>query len=249
MGAESGMWVPLQQGRIADLIADRILQLISTEKIRPGARLPPERELATLLGASRPSIREALRSLQTKGYVEIRHGAGVFVTEPPTARSLRAAVFAEEMSLAELFDMREVLELPAVVWAATNQDAERLAKVQAAYDALDEASAQEDVDWPRLQSLDAAFHLNIVEAAGNRFLSQTLTVLQDILARGMETTLQLPGRLEKSRADHRHILDAVLAGDPEAARRAAAAHIQGAREAAFDRLREDGQAEEGPSVG
>ncbi|MHA6630423.1 FadR/GntR family transcriptional regulator [Pseudonocardia sichuanensis] len=239
MAVDSSMWVPLQQGRVADLIADRILQLIRSEKLHAGTRLPAERELASLLGTSRPSLREALRSLQAKGHVEIRHGAGVFVTDPATSRSLRAAVFAEEMSLTELFDMREVLELPAVAWAATNQDTERLAKVQDAYDALDAASAQEDVDWALLQKLDAAFHLSIVEAAGNRFLSQTLTVLQDILARGMETTLQLPGRLQKSRVDHRRILDAVLAGDPAAARKAAAAHILGARRAAVARVRNE----------
>lgn len=233
------MWVPLQQGRVPDLIADRILALISSEQLRAGTKLPPERELATLLGTSRPSLREALRSLRAKGHVEIRHGAGVFVADPATARSLRDAVFAEEMSLAELFDMREVLELPAVSWAAAKGDQEKLAAVKEAFEALDEASTQDVVDWPRLQQLDAAFHLSIVQAAGNRFLSQTLTVLQDILARGMETTLQIPGRLERSRNDHRRILEAVLASEPSAARRAAAAHIRGARKAAFARLRSE----------
>jgi len=231
------MWVPLRQGRVPDLIAGRILALISAERLHPGDKLPPERELANLLGTSRPSVREALRSLQAKGHVRIRHGAGVFVADPASSKSLREAVFAEEMSLGELFDMREVLELPAVSWAAANQDEEKLADVRKAFEALDEASAQDVVDWPRLQQLDAAFHLSIVRAAGNRFLSQTLTVLQDILARGMETTLQIPGRLEKSRVDHRRILEAVLHNEPAAARRAAAAHIRGARKAAFARLR------------
>lgn len=58
-----------------------------------------------------------------------------------------------------------------------------------------------------------------------------------VLARGMETTLQMPGRLEQSRLDHKRILDAIVAGDPAAARRAARAHIRGARAAAFSRLR------------
>ncbi|WP_235022558.1 FadR/GntR family transcriptional regulator [Amycolatopsis alkalitolerans] len=239
MTTDSSMWTPLQQGRVPDLIADRILALISSEKLHPGSKLPPERELATLLGTSRPSLREALRALQVKGHVEIRHGAGVFVADPATTRSLREAVFAEEMSLAELFDMREVLELPAVSWAAANQDREKLAAVRKAFEALDEASARDKMDWARLQQLDAAFHLSIVRAAGNRFLSQTLTVLQDILARGMETTLRVPGRLERSRVDHRKILEAVLDGQPSIARRAAAVHIRGARKAAFARLHDE----------
>lgn len=249
MVADGSIWVPLQQGRVADIIADRILQMIKSEQLRPGNRLPPERELASLLGTSRPSLREALRSLQANGYVEIRHGAGVFVQNPATSRTLRDAVLAEEMSLAELFDMREVLELPAAGWAAAKQDSVRLARVQEAFEAVDEASSEElerdEIDWRRMQTLDAAFHLSIVQAAGNRFLSQTLTVLQDILSRSMETTLQIPGRLARSQVDHRRILDAVLAGDPVAARRAVAAHIRGARKAAFKRIREQGLADGG----
>ncbi|HEX6519612.1 MAG TPA: FCD domain-containing protein [Streptosporangiaceae bacterium] len=141
------------------------------------------------------------------------------------------------MSLAELFDMREVLELPAAAWAARNHDADRLAMVTAAYEALQVASLEEVTDWRQLQELDAAFHMRIVEASGNRFLPRTLGVLQEMLAQSMETTLQVTGRLEKSRQDHKQILDALLAGDAAAARRAAAAHIRGARQAAFARLR------------
>jgi GntR family transcriptional regulator, transcriptional repressor for pyruvate dehydrogenase complex len=234
------MWSPpLRQGSVSDLIAQRILDLIASDQIRPGERLPAERELAALLGTSRPSVREALRSLSARGYVDIRHGAGVFVTEPATTRSLRSVLFPEEMSLAELFDMREVLELPAAAWAARNHDPQRLATVGDAYEALQEASLEAETDWRRLRDLDAAFHMRIVEAAGNRFLTRTLGVLQEMLSQGMETTLRVPGRMEKSRLDHQRILNALLAGDGAAARRAAAAHIRAARQAAFARLREE----------
>ncbi len=236
VGADAEMWTPLRQGSVSDLIARRILDVIASDKLRPGDRLPPERELAAMLGASRPSLREALQSLKAQGHVDIRHGSGVFVADPSTTRSLRAAMVTEDMSLTELFDMREVLELPAAAWAARNQDAEKLDRVRSAYDTLMAASYEPEVDWDRLRDLDAAFHLRIVEAAGNRFLTRTLGVLQEILASGMETTLQLPGRLENSRRDHQRILDAVLAADPVAARRAAAAHIKGARTAAQARL-------------
>ncbi|WP_031470066.1 FadR/GntR family transcriptional regulator [Sciscionella sediminilitoris] len=236
---EAGIWTPLRQGRVADLISDRILEVIANEQLRSGDRLPPERELANLLGTSRPSVREALRSLQAQGRVEIRHGTGVFVADPATTKSLREAMAAEEMSLAELFDMREVLELPAAGWAASNQDEKRLNKVREAHAALDAAAAKDPVDWEELQRLDAAFHLRIVEAAGNRFLSQTLGVLQEMLAKGMQTTLQIPGRMEKSREDHQRMLDAVLSGDARAARRAASTHVRGARKAALARIRDE----------
>jgi GntR family transcriptional repressor for pyruvate dehydrogenase complex len=238
LSADSQLWAPpLRRGSVSDLIAQRILEMISSERLRPGDRLPPERELAALLGASRPSLREALRSLRARGYVDIRHGSGVFVADPATTRSLREALRDEQMSLAELFDMREVLELPAAAWAARNHDAERLDRVTEAFETLSAASLVPDTGWRRLQELDAAFHMRIVEAAGNRFLIRTLGVLQEMLARGMETTLRVPGRLEKSRRDHKRILDALLAADSTAARRAVAAHIRGARQAALMRVR------------
>jgi GntR family transcriptional repressor for pyruvate dehydrogenase complex len=233
------LWSPLRQGTVSDLIARRILEVIGSDRLRPGDRLPPERELAAMLGTSRPSLREALQSLKARGWVEIRHGSGVFVADPATTRSLREAMLAEEVSLRELFDMREVLELPAAAWAAKKGDRVKLAAVQEAYQALmaaNPAGAGAGFDWQRLQELDAAFHLRIVEAAGNRFLARTQGVLQEILAAGMVTTLRLPGRFDKSRDEHQRILTAVLSGNPAAARRAALTHINSARKAALSRL-------------
>ena len=229
-------WAPIGQGSISSLIATRILDVIAHEKMRPGDRLPPERELAARLGVGRPSLREALGALKAQGRLDIRHGSGVFVADPETTRTLRAALYTEEINIEELFNMREVLELSAAAWAAKNQDTVRLEAVTEAYEILTATSLQTDVDWRHLQELDTAFHQRIVEAAGNRFLARTQGVLQEILSRGMETTLRVPGRLEKSRLDHRRILDAILAGDPAAARRAAKAHVEGARKAALGRL-------------
>lgn len=260
MGENEPLWTPLRQGTVSDLIARRILEVISSERLRPGERLPPERELAAMLGTSRPSLREALQALKARGWVDIRHGSGVFVADPATTRSLRDALLAEEVSLRELFDMREVLELPAAAWAAKNADLGKLAAVQRAYEALmaeagaaagtgtgtdgastdgaGSAAGDETVDWARLRELDAAFHQRIVEAAGNRFLARTQGVLQEILATGMDTTLRLPGRLSKSRGEHARILAAVMSGNPAAARRAALTHINSARKAALSRLHE-----------
>jgi GntR family transcriptional repressor for pyruvate dehydrogenase complex len=241
------LWTPLRQGTVSDLIARRILEVIGSDRLRPGDRLPPERELAAMLGTSRPSLREALQALKARGWVDIRHGSGVFVADPATTRSLREALVAHEVSLRELFDMREVLELPAATWAAKNADGSKLAAVQAAFEALMAAASPDGgagggVDWRRLQELDAAFHLRIVEAAGNRFMARTQGVLQEILSAGMGTTLRLPGRLEKSRSEHARILAAVMSGNPAAARRAALTHINGARKAALGRLHEQASA-------
>lgn len=235
----SQLWTSLHQGSVSDRIARQILDLVAAERLRPGDRLPPERELASLLGVSRPSLREAVRSLKAQGYLDVRHGTGVFVAEPGTARTLRQALAQTEVSLAELFDMREVVEVPAAAWAARHYNPAKLDAVREAYDQLREVAQATRPDFDRLQQLDESFHLRIVEAADNRFMSQTLGVLHDMLTQGMHTTLAVPGRLEHSRREHQAVFDAIFAGDTTGARTAARAHIRGARRAALQRLREE----------
>jgi len=232
-------WTPMRVGRLSERIADRILALIDGEELRPGDRLPAERILSGALGVSRPSLREALQALQARGLVEVRHGTGVFVTEPISRRELREAVTQSDMSLAELFDMRVVLEVPAAAWAAKRHSEEELSRVGRAYEKLQEASLAETVDLVELQSLDAAFHLSIVGAAGNRFLRRTAGVLHEILNRGILTTLSIPGRLERSRSEHERIFAAIMAGDSRTAASAVRSHINGARRAALSRRNQE----------
>lgn len=230
------MWESLGRGSVTQLVEQQILRVLDDGQLRPGDRLPPEREFALTLGVSRTTVREALGSLKAQGRVEIRHGQGVYVAQPQTTRELRSSLGRHEHTLEELFAMREVLEAPAAQWAAERQDLPRLAEVRKALETLNHAMDQDPHDFAELEKLDAAFHLAIVEAAGNRFLSQTLGVLQDMLAQGMETTLRVPGRLRKSRVDHERILTALISGDGPAARLAARRHVHAARQTALDQF-------------
>ena len=94
-------------------IATQLIELIELQKLLPGDKLPPERQLADLLEVSRPSLREALHILQAQGLVQIKHGQGTYVQEPVVAQELRASVMTKTHGLNELFDAREVLEVPA----------------------------------------------------------------------------------------------------------------------------------------
>ena len=227
-----GGWQPIGQGSVGSRIRLEIIRVIQERRLRPGDRLPAERDLAALLQVSRPSVREAVRALESDGRLVVRHGQGVFVAEPATRRALQASLAKVDHDLAELYAMREVLEVPAARWAAERRDAEGLQRITEALDHLEAALQERPLDHDKLQRLDAAFHLCIVQASGNRFLEQTQGVLNDILQQGMVTTLRLPGRVEKSREQHRRILDALLAGDAEAAGRAARAHVRATQEAA-----------------
>ncbi|HEY3682772.1 MAG TPA: FCD domain-containing protein [Streptosporangiaceae bacterium] len=233
------MWRSLGRGSVARQVETQVVEAIEKGELGPGERLPPEREFAETLGVSRPTVREAIGSLKARGLVRVVHGRGVFVADPATTRELRSALDHEELTMDEMFAMREVLEVPAAGWAAVQQDERALSRVRAALDALNAATEADPPSYADLARLDSAFHLAIVAAAGNRFLRQTLGVLQEIQARGMQTTLAVPGRVEKSRTDHEEILTALVNGNPTAARAAARHHVRAAHRAAVRRLREE----------
>lgn len=231
-------WQPLGQGTLSRRIRSEILRVLEARTLSPGDRLPSERELAATLKVSRPSVREAVRSLQAEGRLVVKHGQGVFVAEATAQRAFRESMAQLDASLSELFAMREVLEVPAARWAAQRQDALGLVAVQQAFRDLDEAVREKPRDFQKLQHLDATFHLRIVQAAGNRLLEQTQGVLNDLLMTGLQTTLEVEGRLEQSRNEHHAILTAILEADTGAAARAAQLHVRNVRKAANRRIAE-----------
>lgn len=244
----SQLWQPVAQpGSLSERIVAQVEKILLEERLRPGDRLPPEREMAQLLGVSRPSLREAVRILQARGRLVVKHGQGVFVAELRSEQELRSALQQAEISINELFAMREVLEVPAAGWAAERVTPEQIEELRGTLASLDAAFDEEPCDFARPAGLDAQFHLRIAGAAGNRYLQQTSHVLNDILLSGMETTLLIEGRREKSHREHHRILDALAAGDAAAARRAARTHIRNAHRAALARMaREQEQKQEQP---
>ena len=226
-------WQPIRnEGTLYSRIADQIERLIDERSLRPGDRLPPERELAVLLGVSRPSVREAIKTLSALGRLSVQHGRGVFIAPPDGIRGLASP----GIGLRELFAMREVLEVPAAGWAAQSASRGEIADLQETVTSLEAAT-----DFTDLSRLDTELHLRIAAMAGNRFLQRTMSVLHEMLSSGMETTLKIPGRLERSRTDHRRIVAAIVAGDAAGARRAMRQHIQGAAAAAERRLGEESE--------
>lgn len=217
----------------AERIATQLVDLIQIQKLGPGDKLPPERQLADLFAVSRPSLREALHILQAQGVVQIKHGQGTFVQEPILAQELRASMMSKSHDLKDLFDAREVLEVPASKWAAEKAGKEDIRVLRATLNQIETLTANNPIDYDLLQSLDAKFHLTIVGVAGNRFINQTLNVLQDVMKMSMETTLRLPGRLSISSNEHQGILTAIEEGDGDLALALTLKHITGARVAAL----------------
>ena len=133
--------------------------------------------------------------------------------------------------------MREILEAPAVEWAAERRTEEQLAEMKLAAQALNNVIAESPIDFDKVRKLDMEFHLTIVKSAQNQFLNQTLGTLQDIMYRSMDNTLKLPGRIDASGHEHGVILEAIERRDPIAARLMIIQHIHNARDSWFKYLR------------
>ncbi len=233
--------MPIREGgNLTDKIVTRIEEIIEQSHLEHGARLPSERDLAKMLGVSRPALREAVKTLEARGRVVVRHGQGVFINSTAD-EALRSRLANLEVSMVELYAMRNVLEVAAAGWAASSAKDDEIEELFKALEAEEDARV-EPIDFERLGVADAEFHLLIVRMAGNRFLLQTVGILQEMMAEGMQTTLSVEGRLERSKMDHRTIFEAIKARDPEAARVASASHIIGAREAALSRIRSQARA-------
>jgi GntR family transcriptional regulator, transcriptional repressor for pyruvate dehydrogenase complex len=220
-------------------VAEQVERYVQGNGLVPGDRLPGERELCELLGVSRASVREALRALETRGVVRVQHGKGVFVAAPDEGeQALQQLARLREVGLEELFAMREVLEVPAAGWAAIEASDEQLASLIATFEQLEQAVlARTKPD--QLRAMDARLHLQIAEYANNRFLAMTQTILQEMLARSMNTTLSVAGRPARSVREHADIVNALVARDPARARAAARRHIRSARRAALRRVSEE----------
>ena len=213
-----------------------LLDHIKDSGLKGGDRLESERELAKILGISRPSLREAIQILQVQGRLMVRHGIGIFVLDEADGEKLRDSLRAAQHRIEELFQMREILEAPAVEWAAERRTDQQLQAMKSAAHNLNNAIAENPIDFDKVRKLDMEFHLTIVRSAQNQFLNQTLGTLQEIMYRSMDNTLKLPGRIDASEHEHGVILEAIERKDPIAARLMIIQHIHNARDSWFKYL-------------
>ncbi|WP_460856566.1 FadR/GntR family transcriptional regulator [Nocardiopsis coralliicola] len=202
---------------------ERIKQMIADGELRPGDRLPTERELCVAFGVSRSSLREAVRTLTTLGVLEARHGAGVYVTALRPADLLSAFSVLAEVSagdtLLEILQVRRMLEPAATAMAAARATDEQLRQIGS----LVGSGGAADGGGP---DAGPGFHEAIVAAAGNATLSAVNAALssQAFNARLWKGAAD-PATAARLREDHRRIHEALCAREPEAARAAATAHI------------------------
>ena len=205
-------------------IANRVLALIRSRRLRPGDKLPAERELARTMGVSRPVLREALRALALMRVVDIRHGTGTYITslEPRLLVSHLDFVFATDgVALGRLFEARRVVETANARLAAARITADGIARLEPLVAAL--RGRLDDPD--RFGELDMAFHDAICDAAENFLLTQIMRILDTMGAVSRQRTGARRAVREAALRDHERILDALRGHDPDAAEAAMRDHL------------------------
>jgi GntR family transcriptional repressor for pyruvate dehydrogenase complex len=209
-------------GKLPEFVVAAIQDFITTNSLKPGDRLPPERVFIEQLGVSRSSVREGLRSLTALGIVDVRHGDGMYVgngTDAAKASRTRGFDATEEHALRNLVETRLGIEFAAVTAAtqrASEEDFDALAKM------LDsqERALERDQPWEPL-----AFELAIAEMSGNSWLNEVELMLRDAwltLSSGLRETV---GRHAEWLAEHRAILASMRARNVLQAQRLLMAHL------------------------
>ena len=210
-----------------------IKDMILDGRLAPGQRLPPERSLSEALGVSRPTVREAIRSLQAMNILESRHGAGTFVASLSVEELLRPLQFVLSLAdggLANLFEVRLLLEPGAAALAAERATDEQIERLQ---DSIAQAEGARPDDHPTMLRLDTELHELIVRASGNPLLEHLWAATSALGVQSRTYTVRLPGVTARTITDHQAIIAAIAARDPAAAGAAMAAHIERIRDAAL----------------
>lgn len=210
--------------RLYRRIAEQIVQLIRRGEYRPGERLPPERDLARQLEVSRPSVREALIALEVEGYVEVRVGSGVYVTQR-RPQSRRADALSGDSGPFELIAARRLLEAECAALAAKLASPAQIRRMQAALAAMDRDRRRSVMPIEN----DRRFHLEVADASGNSALALAVRTLWEQRAGPLFVTLEhhfdTPDLWESAIAEHEAVMSAIEQHDPVSARAAMRRHM------------------------
>jgi GntR family transcriptional regulator, transcriptional repressor for pyruvate dehydrogenase complex len=216
---------------LVDRVAEVISEEITSGRLSAGDRLPTEVQLVKQLGVSRTVVREAVSRLRNAGLVEPRQGAGVFVLEPRVhPLDLSGEAQRTKASVLQVVEVRRAMEGEAAALAAARAKPADLRRMRAALEAIDAdvRAGGDGVD------ADLAFHQSVVDSTGNPVLAETLRYIGSLMRNGIRVTRANEARradfTAQVRREHQILLEAVKAGDPEAARAAARQHMEHAAE-------------------
>jgi DNA-binding FadR family transcriptional regulator len=231
------MYSSVQPTRLYEKIVDQIQDLFVEGKLRPGDKLPPERELAEMFGVSRTAVRDAVNTLREKGLVRVISGKGTFITDI-TANgselvrdSLGLIVKSDQDSaLAHLIQVRAIMEPGIAALAAEMATAADIQLIGQAVAEMDAILAGAELDLERFVETDLTFHHALAAATQIRLIFVLLRPIVDLFREQLVMMGPIAGAQERGQYHHKLILEAVQQRDPTAARQAMAAHLRQVRD-------------------
>lgn len=221
---------PIKKSRLSEEVLRRLKAMIIDGTFKPGDQLPSERELSEMFQVSRASIREALRILETLGFLEAKVGVGggTFVKEvsiDALVNPFSELLGSEKELIMEMLDFRRVLETEIARSAAEYRTDDDLRRIEETIEQMRKDIADGGIGVEG----DTAFHDAVAEASKNRVFRKMLSMAKSLLVQTRRTTLEIPGQPEKSVVDHREIFEAIKARDADLAAAKMNEHLVKAR--------------------
>ncbi|MCC6131234.1 MAG: FadR family transcriptional regulator [Acidobacteria bacterium] len=239
-GQTSGAKKPKEGGAVGAKVVEHVRRLIEDGSLRPGDRLPAERDLALQIQVSRPSLRSGLRTLQAMGVIEARQGSGTYIADGPPKLGdgpLRFLAALHGFTRDEMFEARRVLEVGTTGLAAERATPEHIARI------ADEVTSMfATLDDPQTFLVhDLQFHRAVAAGSGNAVLATLIDTVAELVFEYRRTTVERARDLRESAELHRRIYKAIRDRNPDEARRQMSDHLNMARMAQA--------AEEDPAAG
>ena len=214
----------IKRKRIHEDIVEQIRRHVVDGRLQPGERLPSERILSARFQVSRPSVREAIRALESMGLVQIRSGNGTYVASDLDVflSTWRSATPGKKDTLRNAFETRKIIEPEIAALAASRATAIEIRQMEAV---LAEQARMIERGHAGVES-DTVFHALLAATTNNHLLLKLNEFIVDALRETRERSLHAPGRAARSLAGHRAILDAVRSRDASRARTAMLRHLR-----------------------
>jgi len=214
----------VRKTRLSEEIIEQVRDLITSGRLKPGDRLPAERELAQTFSVSRSAVREAIRAMESLGIVEVRPGEGTFVAASHRSHGrdpITGTLYRAWSTQLKLFEVRQVIEPDLAALAARRATAGHIEKLHAILNEQEAGIRNGESGGKQ----DTMFHYVTAEATGNEVLVQIMDSLMDLLSKTREASLQHDKRPAQSLKQHRAILHAIEARNPLVAERRMREHI------------------------
>jgi len=215
---------PLKLRSGGEHVADRLVTAIALGEFVPGQRLPSERELASTLGVSRTTVREAIQRLAALGYVEVRRGrtGGAYVLQGMGPEMIRRTLLPEWSNLERVLDFRQLVEPMIARTAAERVAAENIGPIRAALDGYLAAGGDREAS----RAADEAVHVAIAAATGNPYLASLSAQIRRQISLGFGAEPYSAEIRARAVKDHTALAEAVIGRRPGVAARVAERHFR-----------------------